>query len=96
MLLSSHDYTLACFLFDFVQSTICRGIQMVQTLIRMCILIPQKIYKIAETEDTSRNRKYFSGLFTFIEINTYNNRYNQGLKTKKDISFCPHKRKDVL
>src|SRR5215207_11772991 len=37
-------YTLAGFLFDLDQSSICRDIQKTEPLIRQCIPIPQKIY----------------------------------------------------
>src|SRR6185437_12245351 len=38
-------YTLAGFLFDLDQSTICRDIQKIEGLIRKCLPIPQKIYR---------------------------------------------------
>ncbi len=37
-------YTLAGFLFDLDQSNICRDIQKIESLIRKCVPIPQKIY----------------------------------------------------
>ncbi len=37
-------YTLAGFLFDLDQSTICRNIQKIEGLIRNCLPIPQKTY----------------------------------------------------
>ncbi|MER5175953.1 MAG: transposase family protein, partial [Candidatus Nitrosocosmicus sp.] len=37
-------YTLAGFLFNLDQSTVCRDIQKIERLIRECIPIPQKIY----------------------------------------------------
>src|SRR6476661_4924746 len=39
-------YTLAGFLFDLDQSNIYREIQKIESLIRKCILIPQKVYNI--------------------------------------------------
>ena len=41
-------YTLAGFLFDLDQSNICRDIQKIESLVRKCIPIPQKIYKITK------------------------------------------------
>jgi hypothetical protein len=41
-------YTLAGFLFDLDQSTICRNIQKIEKLIRKCIPLPQKIYQITK------------------------------------------------
>ena len=39
-------YTLTGFLFDLDQSNIYREIQKIESLIRKCILIPQKVYNI--------------------------------------------------
>ena len=41
-------YTLAGFLFDLDQSNICRDIQKIESLIRKCLPIPQKIYKLTK------------------------------------------------
>jgi hypothetical protein len=41
-------YTLAGFLFDLDQSSICRDIQKIEGLVRACIPIPQKMYSIAK------------------------------------------------
>jgi len=38
-------YTLAGFLFDIDQSNICRDIQKIENLKRVCVPIPQKIFK---------------------------------------------------
>jgi len=37
-------YTLSGFLFDLDQSNICRDIQKIESLIKKCVPIPQKIY----------------------------------------------------
>ena len=41
-------YALAGFLFNLDQSNICRDIQKIESLIRRCLLIPQKIYNITK------------------------------------------------
>jgi hypothetical protein len=41
-------YTLAGFLFDLDQSNICRDIQKIEELVRECLPIPQKIYRITK------------------------------------------------
>jgi hypothetical protein len=41
-------YTLAGFLFDLDQSTICRDIQKIESLVRQCLPIPQKLYRITK------------------------------------------------
>ncbi len=44
-------YTLAGFLFDLDQSNIYRDIQKIESLIKECVPIPHKIYKITEVEN---------------------------------------------
>jgi hypothetical protein len=44
-------YTLAGFLFNLDQSTICRDIQKIERLIRKCIPIPQKLYNKTEASN---------------------------------------------
>ncbi len=41
-------YTLTGFLFDLDQSNICRDIQKIESLIRQCVPIPQKTYRITK------------------------------------------------
>ncbi len=61
-------YTLADFLFNLDQSNICRDIQKIESLIRDCVPIRQKIYN-----ETKRLRapdeveKYFPGFLSFID-----------------------------
>ena len=61
-------YTLAGFLFDLDQSNICRDIQKMETLIRKCLPIPQKIYNITNRLKTlDEIEKYFPGFISFID-----------------------------
>ena len=61
-------YTLAGFLFDLDQSNICRNIQKIESLIRKCIPLPQKIYKITKRLKTPEEvEKYFPGFLAFID-----------------------------
>ncbi len=61
-------YTLAGFLFDLDQSTICRNIQKIEGLIRKCLPIPQKIYKITKRLQTAEGvERYFLGFLAFID-----------------------------
>ncbi len=62
-------YTLAGFLFDLDQSNICRDIQKIESLIRECVPIPQKIYnktkkRLRTPEDVE---KYFPGFIAFTD-----------------------------
>ena len=61
-------YTLAGFLFDLDQSNICRDIQKIESLIRQCEPIPQKIYKITKRLKTLNEiEKYFPGFLAFTD-----------------------------
>ena len=63
-------YTLAGFLFDLDQSNICsRDIQNIESLIRQCLPIPQKIYNITKKRLRTPDEveKYFPGFIAFID-----------------------------
>ena len=61
-------YTLAGFLFDLDQSNICRDIQKIESLIRKCLPIPQKISRKTKRLQTPEEvEKYFPGFLSFID-----------------------------
>ncbi len=61
-------YTLAGFLFDLDQSNICRDIQKIESLIRKCIPIPQKICNIIKRLQTPEEvEQYFPDFLSFID-----------------------------
>ena len=61
-------YTLAGFLFDLDQSNICRDIQKIESLVRQCLPIPQKLYKITKRLQTPEEiEQYFPGFLAFID-----------------------------
>jgi hypothetical protein len=61
-------YTLVGFLFDLDQSNICRDIQKIESLIRKCMPIPQKIYNITKRLRTPDEvEQYFPGFISFID-----------------------------
>jgi len=62
-------YTLAGFLFDLDQSTVYRDIQKIESLVRQCLPIPQKIYKITKKRlrTSDEVEKYFPGFLAFID-----------------------------
>jgi hypothetical protein len=61
-------YTLTGFLFDLDQSNICRDIQKIESLIRKCVPIPQKIYNITKRLKTPEEvEKYFPGFLAFTD-----------------------------
>jgi hypothetical protein len=61
-------YALAGFLFDLDQSNSCRDIQKIESLIRDCVPIPQKIYnKIKRLRTPEEVEKYFPGFMAFTD-----------------------------
>jgi hypothetical protein len=61
-------YTLAGFLFDLDQSNIYRDIQKIESLIRKCVPIPQKIYNKTKRLRTPEDiEKYFPGFMAFTD-----------------------------
>jgi DDE superfamily endonuclease/Helix-turn-helix of DDE superfamily endonuclease len=61
-------YTLAGFLFNLDQSSICRDIQKIESLVRQCLPIPQKIYNMTKRLKTlDEVEKYFPGFLSFID-----------------------------
>ena len=61
-------YMLAGFLFDLDQSSICRDIQKIEGLIKLCLPIPQKTYPITKRLKTPEEvEKYFPGFLAFID-----------------------------
>lgn len=62
-------YTLAGFLFDLDQSNICRDIQKIEPLIRNCLPIPEKLYKITtkRLRTPDEVEQYFPGFLAFID-----------------------------
>ncbi len=62
-------YTLIGFLFDLDQSNICKDIQKIESLIRQCLPIPQKIYNITKRLRTPEEvEQYFPGLSGFYRL----------------------------
>ena len=49
-------YTLTGYLFNLDQSNVCRDIQKIESLIRQCVQIPQKIYNIAKRLKTPKRK----------------------------------------
>ncbi len=61
-------YTLTGFLFDLDQSNICRDIQKIESLIRQCVPIPQKTYRITKRlKILEEVEKYFPGFLSFTD-----------------------------
>ena len=61
-------YTLAAFLFDLDQSNVCRNIQKIESLIRKCVLIHQKIYSLTKRlKILEEVERCFPGFMAFID-----------------------------
>ncbi len=61
-------YALAGFLFDLDQSSICRDIQKIESLIRKCVPIPQKICNNTKRLQTPGEvERYFPGFLAFVD-----------------------------
>ncbi|MGH2623070.1 MAG: transposase family protein [Sphingobacterium sp.] len=61
-------YTLAGFLFDLDQSNICRDIEKIEGLIRSCLPIPQKLYKVTRRLKTIEEvEEYFPGFMAMTD-----------------------------
>ena len=61
-------YTMTEFLFGLDQSNVCRDIQKIEGLIRQCLPIPHKLYKITKRLKTKEDvEQYFPGFLAFID-----------------------------
>ncbi len=61
-------YTLMEFLFGMDQSNVCRDIQKIERLIRRCLPIPQKLYKVTKRLKTKEDvEEYLPGFIAFTD-----------------------------
>jgi hypothetical protein len=61
-------YTLAGFLFDLDQSSVCRNIRNIEPLVRKCVPIPQKRCRLPKRLRTPEEvERYFPGLISSID-----------------------------
>jgi hypothetical protein len=88
-------YTLSGFLFDLDQSNICRDIQKIEPLIKQCLPIPQKLYKITKRLRTPEEvEKYFPGFLSFIDSTEQQIKAHRQKKERRNILL--ERRKDIL
>jgi len=89
-------HTLAGFLFDLDQSSICRDIQKIEPLIRKCIPIPQKIYNITKRLKTPEEvEKCFPGFLCFID-STEQQIPRPKNKTRRETYFSGKKKRHTV
>ena len=61
-------YTLIEFLFGLDQSNVCRDIEKIEGLIRLCLPIPQKLYNVTKRlKSIEEVEQYFPGFMAFID-----------------------------
>jgi hypothetical protein len=61
-------YTLSGFLFDLDPSNVCRDISIIEPLIKLCIPLPEKLYKRTRRLRTiDEVEEYFPGFKAFID-----------------------------
>ena len=61
-------YTFTRLLFNLDQSNVCRDIQKIESLVRQCLPIPQKLYNITKRLKTSEEvEQHFPGFLSFID-----------------------------
>ncbi len=90
-------YTLDGFLFNLDQSNVCRDIQKGEPLIRKCLIVPQKIYKITKRSKTPGKLNNIFQVF-YLSYIVQNSRYFS-LKNKerrRKIYYSGKKKKHTL
>ena len=85
-------YTLAGFLFDLDQSSVCRDIQKIEPLVRECVPIPQKMHKTTKRLRTPEKKS--KGTFRVLLPSwiAQNNKF-QDQRTKKEGKCTIQERK---
>ena len=76
-------YTLAGFLFDLDQSSICRDIQKIEPLVRECVPIPQRMHKTTKRLRTPEKRSKGTFRVLLPSQTAQNSRYHD-LKTEEE------------
>ena len=57
------------FLFGLDQSNVCRDIEKIESLIRECLPIPQKLYNVTRRlKNREEVEQYFPGLYGFYRL----------------------------
>ncbi len=89
-------YTLAVFLFDLDQSNICRDMQKIESRVRSCVPIPQKMYKITKRLRTPEEvEKYFPGFLSFIDCTEHQIPRPEN-KTRRNAHYSGKKKRHTV
>jgi len=90
-------YTLASFLFDLDQINICRDIQKIESLVRRCLPIPQKIYNITKRLRTPDEvEAYFPGFLSFIDSTEQQIPRPTDNKSKRKLFYSGKKKRHTV
>src|SRR3954451_24265182 len=91
-------YTLAGFLFDLDQSSICQDIQKIEGLVRQCLPIPQKMYPITKRLKTPQEvEKYFPvGFLAFTDSTEQQIPISPADKEKRKMYYSGKKKRHTV
>jgi len=86
---------LAGFLFDLDQSNICRDIQKIESLVRQCLPIPKKFYKITKKRLRTPGdiEKYFPERFLLSFIDSTEQQIPRPVDKRKRKTYYSGKKK---
>src|SRR5438067_9996065 len=89
-------YTLSGFLFDLDQSNICRDISIIESLIKLCVPLPKKLYKRTRRLRTiDEVEEYFPGFKAFIDSSEQEIRRPKNKRKRKSYYSGKKKRHTV-
>jgi hypothetical protein len=89
-------YTLAGFLFDLDQSNVCRNMQKIEPLVRKCVPIPQKMYKITKRIRTLEDvEQCFPGFIAFVDC-TEQQVPRPESKTRRKVYYSGKKKRHTV
>ena len=90
-------YTLMEYLFGLNQSNVCRDIQKIEWLIRCCLPIPQKLYKITRRLKTREEvEEYFPGFMAFTDCSEQPIPKPKNNKKKRRLYYSGKKKKHTV
>jgi hypothetical protein len=80
-------YTLDGFLFDLDQSNVCRDIQKIESLIRKCLTLPQKLYNKTKKRLQTPQKKLNDTFQAFLLLSILQNNQFQDLSIIKEKRY---------
>ncbi len=89
-------YTLTDYFFNLDQSSICRDIQKIEGLVRTCLPILQKLYRITKRLKTQQEvEEYFPGFMAFVDVTEQPIPRHENKKRKK-LYYLGKKKKHAV